>query len=123
MKIDKENFNKNLGKKIKYFQELRCLTLEQLAKLADCTGSYIALIEKGRNTPNSYVLYKLAQSLYVPLLYLYGLEEKEEEINLKDDPIFHNNDFEPYLEIAKEAYFSNISSKELKRAIKILNKF
>lgn len=123
MKItSKEKFTEQLGKKIKYYREIRGLTLEQLANLVGCTGSYIALIEKGKNTPNSYVLYNLSRSLNVPLLFFYGIDKDKENINSDKDPILKNEDFTPFLDIAKEAFFRNVSTKELLNAVKILSK-
>lgn len=115
----KEKFKNKLGKKLYNLRKKRGFSLRELGRLAGCSGAYIGLIEKGENAPNIFVLYQIAKALGVSINTFLELNE---EINLKEnDPIIKKNDFQDYLNIAKEAYLREISPREINNAIKIIS--
>ncbi|MFW6015874.1 MAG: helix-turn-helix domain-containing protein [bacterium] len=116
----KKQFQHKLGKKIKKLRLKRDFSLRELGRLANCSGAYIGLIEKGKNMPNAFVLNNIASALNVPITHFFNQESK---INLDEyDPIIENNDFQEYFELAKKAYFKNAPLQELKNAVDIIAK-
>lgn len=60
-------FRKTLALNIKIERIKRHLTQEQLAEMSEISTKYITKIENGKVTPSSFLLYKIAQCLNVPL--------------------------------------------------------
>lgn len=119
--ISKAQFTSRIGNIIKRYRKERGMTLRDLAKRADCTGSYIALVEKGNNPPNSWILFLLSKALYVPITAFFG--DDNIELNTIKDPLLSNKEFEPYLALAKEAYFKGLSANDLNKVIKIVSRW
>ncbi|MFW6281673.1 MAG: helix-turn-helix domain-containing protein [bacterium] len=119
-----EQFNKKLGKKVYKLRKKKRLSLRGLGKLADVSGSTIGLIEKGTHTPNSFILFKLSKALNVPVEELTdGTIETylNEDLSQSEDPIMKDERFEEYINIAKKAYYKNVSPNDLSNAVRILN--
>lgn len=72
--IKKEIFKK-FGEKVKLYGNSARLTQEQLAEKCECSAQTISGIETGRSFPSSTVLFKISQTLNVPLVYLFNFGE------------------------------------------------
>lgn len=98
---------KKFGENVKKYRTSLGLTQEKLAELCECSSQTISGTETGYSFPSSKVLFKLAENLHVPLMYLF---------NFGEDPVI--SDKEEYFAIAK--YASNMNSEKKKIAMKIL---
>ena len=98
---------KKFGSNVRKYRNRFGLTQEKLAELCDCSSQTISGTETGYSFPSSKVLFKLAQSLHVPLMYLF---------NFGEDPVVSNKETES--EIAK--YLSELSLEQKKLAFKII---
>ena len=65
------NFSKSLGRRIRYFRELKGLTQEKLAELIDCETSTLGHVEIGKNLPSLSRLEKMAQVLDIEVYQLF----------------------------------------------------
>ena len=54
-----------IGENILKYRNMRHLTQENLAEMADIAPAYLAQIENGNRTASTYVIYKLAEALEV----------------------------------------------------------
>lgn len=66
---------KKFGDNIKKYRMRLGLTQEKLAELCDCSSQTISGTETGYSFPSSKILFKLAESLHVPLTYLFNFGE------------------------------------------------
>lgn len=70
---------KNLGKRLKYFRELRALTTRKLGEYTKMSHSYISELESGKaENPSLKKLTDLSLGLNVPLEYFF--EELPENV-------------------------------------------
>lgn len=87
---------KNLGKKIKYYRELKGLTQEQLAELLDFNCRSLSFIECGTNFATAETLEKLCKYLEVTPKQLFDFEYYfKEPVDIKNEIISlidRNND-------------------------------
>ena len=85
--IEKDTMKK-FGINVKKYRCRLGYTQEKLAELCDCSSQTISGTETGYSFPSSKVLFKLAETLHVPLMYLFNFGEdpvisnKEEEIEI-----------------------------------------
>ena len=98
---------KNFGNNVKKYRNRLGLTQEKLAELCDCSPQTISGTETGYSFPSSKVLFKLAQHLHTPLMYLF---------NFGEDPVI--TDVEHNSAIIK--YLSELSIEQKKMVIKII---
>ena len=119
-KKEKDQFDKALGERVKYYRNLRGMTLADVSDITGYSGAYVNYIERAVNTPSSYVVWLFAQAFGVPVEKLYPHTEKDEVLNNDNDPILKDKDFQPYLELAKEAYLKKVNPKVLDQSVKIL---
>lgn len=61
--MDKENFKKELGFKIKVERMRQKISQERLAELADCSLSYIGFVERGEMSLSLYNFIKISSVL------------------------------------------------------------
>ena len=66
---------KKFGDNVKKYRNRLGLTQEKLAELCECSSQTISGTETGYSFPSSKVLFKLAESLHVPLTYLFNFGE------------------------------------------------
>ncbi len=66
---------KKFGLNVKKYRNRLGLTQEKLAELCDCSSQTISGTETGYSFPSSKVLFKLAEELHVPLMYLFNFGE------------------------------------------------
>lgn len=66
---------KKLGENVKRYRTRLNLTQEKLAELCECSSQTISGTETGYSFPSSKVLFKLAESLHIPLMYLFNFGE------------------------------------------------
>jgi transcriptional regulator with XRE-family HTH domain len=59
----KEEFTKQLAKKLREIREKKGISQEELADKAKLYRTYVGHIENGRYSPSAYVLYKLLHVL------------------------------------------------------------
>lgn len=94
MIYDEKETMKRFGNNVKRYRTRLGLTQEQLAELCNCSAQTISGTETGYSFPSSKVLFKLAESLHIPLMYLFNfgedstisnIEEAKNIINLLDD--------------------------------------
>ncbi|MEG0284579.1 MULTISPECIES: XRE family transcriptional regulator [Vagococcus] len=89
----KNPFNDEIGIKLRQIRKEKKLTIEELAKLSDVSGITISNIENGRSNPTLNSLWRLADSLNVPLTKLLGYSHTEKEISsLEEAPPYFTND-------------------------------
>lgn len=74
---------KRFGDNVKKYRIRLGLTQEQLAEKCNCSSQTISGTETGYSFPSSKVLFKLAESLHVPLMYLF---------NFGEDPVVSNTE-------------------------------
>ena len=98
---------KKFGENIKKYRCRLGLTQEKLAELCDCSSQTISGTETGYSFPSSKVLFKLAENLHIPLMYLF---------NFGEDPVISNKEEET--ELIK--YLSMLSFEQKQIAIKII---
>jgi transcriptional regulator with XRE-family HTH domain len=65
------------GGVLKRFRTERGVSQEALAEAADLHGTYVSLLERGRNQPSLDVILRIARSLGVRAVDLVGEVEKE----------------------------------------------
>lgn len=66
---------KKFGENIKRYRTNLNLTQEKLAELCECSSQTISGTETGYSFPSSKVLFKLAEALHIPLMYLFNFGE------------------------------------------------
>lgn len=98
---------KKFGENVKRYRVSLGLTQEKLAELCDCSSQTISGTETGYSFPSSKVLFKLAENLHIPLMYLF---------NFGEDPVISNK--EEDLSILK--YVERLSLEQKKTVIKII---
>ncbi len=98
---------KKFGKNVKKYRTRLGLTQEKLAELCDCSSQTISGTETGYSFPSSKVLFKLAETLHVPLMYLF---------NFGEDPVISNQ--EEHEAIVKLISLLSLENKEI--ALKII---
>lgn len=74
---------KKFGLNVKKYRTRLGLTQEKLAELCNCSSQTISGTETGYSFPSSKVLFKLAEELHVPLMYLF---------NFGEDPVLSNKE-------------------------------
>jgi len=90
--MDKHDFTKVLGARIKNRRAELGITIRDLAAKTDLSASYIGDIENQRTTPNSSKLVAIASALAMPIEELLDSDEtikKDSDIYLKNH-IFPN---------------------------------
>lgn len=98
---------KKFGGNVKRYRCRLGLTQEKLAELCECSSQTISGTETGYSFPSSKVLFKLAEHLHVPLMYLF---------NFGEDPVISSK--EEDFGIVK--YLSEMSLEKKKMTAKIL---
>ena len=98
---------KKFGCNVKKYRCRLDLTQEKLAELCDCSPQTISGTETGYSFPSSKVLFKLAENLHIPLMYLF---------NFGEDPVISNK--EDDLAIVK--YLSSMQSSQKEIALRVL---
>ena len=98
---------KKFGENVKKYRTSLGLTQEKLAELCDCSSQTISGTETGYSFPSSKVLFKLAENLHIPLMYLF---------NFGEDPVISNKEED----IAIIKYVSELSSDKKKIVTKIM---
>lgn len=63
----KKQFTKEVGKRIKKAREAKGMSQEELAHKASLHRTYVGHLENARYSPSTYVLFKIAKALKVPL--------------------------------------------------------
>ncbi len=98
---------KKFGENVKKYRMSLGLTQEKLAELCECSSQTISGTETGYSFPSSKVLFKLAENLHIPLMYLF---------NFGEDPVISNK--EEDLAIIRCLSGMQASQKEI--ALKVL---
>lgn len=98
---------KKFGDNIKKYRNRLGLTQEKLAELCECSSQTISGTETGYSFPSSKVLFKLAENLHAPLMYLF---------NFGEDPVISDKEDNELL----SKYYSNLSSEQKRLIIKII---
>jgi transcriptional regulator with XRE-family HTH domain len=119
-KLNKEEFAKLVGEKIKYYRNESGLTLRGIARRTEYTAGYIGLLEKGEAVPNSYVLVQLADVMSIPINYLLGQDDINHEKNKLQDPVLTNPKNEEYINVMKYLISKGISPEKIKQAIEFV---
>lgn len=98
---------KRFGENIKKYRNRLGLTQEKLAELCNCSSQTISGTETGYSFPSSKVLFKLAENLHVPLMYLF---------NFGEDPVISNKEENSTI----INYLSEMDLEQKKIALKII---
>ena len=81
---------KKFGENVKKYRTRLDLTQEKLAELCGCSSQTISGTENGYSFLSSRILFKLAESLHIPLMYLFNFGEDPVISNLEEDiAVFH----------------------------------
>ena len=75
MIYNEKDIMKKFGINVKKYRTSLGITQEKLAELCDCSSQTISGTETGYSFPSSKVLFKLAENLQVPLMYLFNFGE------------------------------------------------
>lgn len=70
----------NVGQAIKMCRTKRGVSQTDLARLADCSVSYLSMLENNKRDPTLSTLTKVAQALNVPVGILFFLASEREEL-------------------------------------------
>lgn len=107
-----------IGKKIKKIRESKGITLEELGKVANSSGSYIWAIENHPNKkPSAEILLPIARKLEVSLEYLADNSiSEDEEYTESSTPSLKNRAFFRKYEVLSER-----SKKTIKNLVDQLN--
>jgi transcriptional regulator with XRE-family HTH domain len=89
----KNQLNHDIAVELRRIRKQQKLTIEELASLSDVSGITISNIENGRSNPTLNSLWKLADTLQVPLTKLLGFSHSEKEVSsvLEDSSYFMND--------------------------------
>ena len=98
---------KKFGDNVKKYRTSLGMTQEKLAELCECSSQTISGTETGYSFPSSKVLFKLAQNLHIPLMYLF---------NFGEDPVISSKENDE--EIMK--YLSELTLDKKKTVTKII---
>lgn len=93
------DIKKLLGKKIKYYRELKKITQEQLSELIGINSRSVSLIECGANFVTAETLYNIARALEVSPKKLFDFEDDfllEGNIKEKLFELINNNEDKIY---------------------------
>ncbi len=76
-----DNINFQVGERIKYFRQLRDLTLDQLADYANVDYSYMSKVERGTVNCSILKLHNIASALKVDLHELFVFNNTPSQFN------------------------------------------
>ena len=111
MEMNKTEFDKQIGRRIRELREYQHMTREVLAEYADTSIQFLADIECGRKGMTTYTLFKLANALHVSADYIiYGQDNKQSHTNIE---LLLKNMDEKHQEIAErilQLYIQGINS-------------
>jgi transcriptional regulator with XRE-family HTH domain len=102
-----------VGHNIKFYRQLKGLTQENLAEMANVSSAYIGYLERGKKTPSLDVLVRVANVLKIsPDKLLEPNHEEDYElkkfISLISDK---GSDFLVFINSVTEAYFKSVNGK------------
>lgn len=69
------DISKLLGKRIRHLRAVKGLTQSELAEECELSDNFIALLERGKNSPSIFTLEKLARALQVSLAELFAFDK------------------------------------------------
>lgn len=98
---------KKFGYNVKKYRTRLGLTQEKLAELCECSSQTISGTETGYSFPSSKVLFKLAENLHIPLMYLFNFGEDPVISNKEEDSVIIN-------------YLSELSIEQKKTALRVI---
>jgi transcriptional regulator with XRE-family HTH domain len=67
--------SKLLGKRIRHLRSVKGLTQSELAEECELSDNFIALLERGRNSPSIFTLEKLARAFRVSMEELFAFDK------------------------------------------------
>lgn len=102
---------KKIGENITKYRKAKNLTQKELAKAAGIAPQSLSCIETGINSPSFNLIIKIAQSLNIPLAYIFTF----------DDTIYNIDDRE-LLFLISEA-FKGLDFEQRKIAFKLISCF
>lgn len=82
--MNKMNFKKSFGLRVRYLRKMAALSQEQLAEITGLSAKTISYIENGKNTISFNRLPLLAKGLGVPVYKLFVLSDEE----VKSDELY-----------------------------------
>ena len=102
-----------VGHNIKFYRQLRGLTQEHLAEMANVSSAYVGYLERGKKTPSLDVLAKIAEVLNIsPGQLLTPIQEEDYELKKFLSLIADKgNDFLVFINTVSDAYFKSINGK------------
>ncbi len=73
-------FNKETGKRLKYFREKARKTQREIAEESGCTPNYISYVERGKSKVSAIIVMAYAKVLHVSPNELLGYEDNRKEV-------------------------------------------
>lgn len=70
---------KSLGKRIRQLRTNRGFTQSELAEQCELSDNFIAMLERGKNSPSIFTLEKLARALRVSLAELFSFDKTSDK--------------------------------------------
>lgn len=86
--MDKLEFQKKIGEKIRAQRKRQGLSQEQLAELSDMHHTFISNVERGKVSASAYSLFKIASALEMDISDLFNFG-----VSLDDDDLNHSLSF------------------------------
>jgi len=83
--MDQHNFQLMVGSRVRLHRKAQGLSQEKLAELSDVHPTYISNIERGKVSASAYSFYRIAQALRIKLADLFGLIDKEGNVDSENE--------------------------------------
>ncbi len=99
-----------VGKNIKRIRKAKGITQEDLAAAAHVSISHMGYIERGRENPTLYTLYRISVALKVPLTELVDFKPKDCILSTDGEELYQY-----------QVFFSQKSREKQREILKILN--
>jgi transcriptional regulator with XRE-family HTH domain len=78
--LGKDAFSVDVGGRLKELRQERDMSIRALARLSGLSANALSMIERGRTSPSVSTLYKLAESLEVPITAFFREMPERQEI-------------------------------------------
>lgn len=82
--LNKDALSVDVGGRLKELRQMREISIRALARLSGLSANALSMIERGRSSPSVSTLYKLAESLEVPITAFFReIPERQEVVYRK----------------------------------------
>lgn len=78
--LNKDALSVDVGSRLKELRQMRDISIRALARLSGLSANALSMIERGRSSPSVSTLYKLAESLEVPITAFFREIPERQEV-------------------------------------------